>query len=70
MSCVVLSSPILFDVYGMIYDFTANLLTEVCSNGMPLQALTGELLSHSTSNSEDDARLGVNAQMFLEIVTS
>ena len=41
-------------------DFTANLLTEVCPNVCiepPLQALTGELLSHETSNSEDGARL-------------
>ena len=30
----------------------------------PLQALTGELLSHDTSNSEDGARLDVSAQGF------
>ena len=37
-------------------DFTANLSTEVCPNVCiepPLQALTGELLSHNSSNSED-----------------
>ena len=46
-------------------DFTANLLTEVCSNVCiepPLQTLTGELLSHETSNSEDGARLDVSTQ--------
>ena len=48
-------------------DFTANLLTEVCPNVCiepPLQALTGEVLSHGTSNSEDGARLDVSAQGF------
>ena len=48
-------------------DFTANLLTEVCPNVCiepPLQALTGELLSHDTSNSEDGARLDVSAHNF------
>ena len=48
-------------------DFTANLLTEVCPNvciGPPLQALTGELLSHDSSNSEDGAHLDVSAQGF------
>eukprot|EP00731_Ephydatia_muelleri_P014964 Em0008g684a len=48
-------------------DFTANLLTEVCPNVCiepPLQASTGELLSHDTSNSEDGARLDVSAQGF------
>ena len=48
-------------------DFTANLLTEVCRNVCiepPPQALTGELLSHETSNSEDGARLDVSAQGF------
>ena len=48
-------------------DFTANLLTEVCSNVCiepPLQTLTGELLSHETSNSQDGARLDVSAQGF------
>ena len=48
-------------------DFTANLLTEVCPNVCiepPLQALTGELLPHETSNSEDGARLDVSAQGF------
>ena len=37
-------------------DFTANRLTEVCPNvciDPTLQALTGELLSHNSSNSED-----------------
>ena len=41
-------------------DFTAKLLTEVRPNVCiepPLQALTGELLSHETSNSEDGASL-------------
>ena len=49
------------------FNSTANLLTEVCSNVCiepPLQALTGELLTHETSNSEDDARLDVSAQGF------
>ena len=48
-------------------DFTANLLTEVCPNVCiepPLQALTGELLTHDTSNSEDGAHLDVSAQGF------
>ena len=48
-------------------NFTANLLTEVCLNVCiepPLQALTGELLSHDTSNSEVGARLDVSAQGF------
>ena len=48
-------------------DFTASLLTEVCTDVCiepPLQALTGELLSHETSNSEDVARLDVSAQGF------
>ena len=48
-------------------DFTANLLTEVCPNVCvepPLQALTGELMSHQTSNSEDGARLDISAQGF------
>ena len=48
-------------------DFTANLLSEICSNVCiepPLQALTGELLSHDTSNSEDGARLDVSTQGF------
>ncbi|KAL5467464.1 hypothetical protein EMCRGX_G031690 [Ephydatia muelleri] len=43
-------------------DFTANLLSEICSNVCiepPLQALTGELLSHDTSTSEDGACLDV-----------
>ena len=31
---------------------------------LPLQALTGELLSHDTSNSEDGAHLDVSAQGF------
>ena len=48
-------------------DFTANLLTKVCPNVCiepPLQALTGELLSHDTSNSEDGAHLDISAQGF------
>ena len=48
-------------------DFTANLLTEVCPNVCiepPLQALTGELLSHETSKSEGGACLDVSAQGF------
>ena len=48
-------------------DFTANLLTEVCPNVCvepPLQALTGELMSHQTSNSEDGACLDISAQGF------
>ena len=48
-------------------DLTANLLTEVCSNVCiepPLQTLTGELLSHETSNSQDGARLDISAQGF------
>ena len=52
-------------------DFTANLLTEVCSNGCiepSLQSLTGELLSHETSNSQDGGRLDVSAQGFGVIV--
>ena len=53
--------------HNNLRDFTANLSTEVCPNvciEQPLQALTGELLSHETSNSEDGARLDVNAQGF------
>ena len=48
-------------------DFTATLLTEVCPNVCiepPLQALTGEMLLHDTSNSEDGACLDVSAQGF------
>ena len=48
-------------------DFTATLLTEVCPNVCiepPLQALTGELLLHDTSISEDGACLDVSAQGF------
>ena len=50
-----------------IRDLTAKLLTEVCSNVSiepALQPLTGERLSHRTSNSEEGARLGVCAQGF------
>ena len=36
----------------------------------PLQALTGELLSHEILNSEDGARLEVSAQVFGVIVTN
>ena len=55
--------------YNDLRDFTANLFTEVCSNVCiepPLQTLTltGELLSHETSNSQDGARLDVSAQGF------
>ena len=52
-------------------DFTANLLTEVCPNvciEQPVQTLTGELLSHDTSNSEDGARLDISTQGFGVIV--
>ena len=54
-------------------DFTANLLTEVCSNVCiepSLQSLTGELLSHETSNSQDGGHLDVSAQGFGVIVTN
>ena len=54
-------------------DFTANLLTEVCSNVCrepPLQALIGELLSHDSSNSEDGARLDVSVHVLGVIVIS
>ena len=50
-----------------IRDLTAKLLTEVCSNVAvepTLQPLTGERLTHLTSNTEDGARLDVRAQGF------
>ena len=50
-----------------IRDLTAKLLTEVCHNVAtepPLQPITGERLSHRTSNSEDRAHLDVCAQGF------
>ena len=50
-----------------IRDLTAKLLTEVCPNVATepdLQPLTGEILSHRTSNYEDGARLDVSAQGF------
>ena len=50
-----------------IRDLTAKLLTEVCPNVAvepDLQPLTGEALSHRTSNYEDGARLDVSAQGF------
>ena len=50
-----------------IRDLTARLLTEVCPNVAvepELQPLTGETLSHRTSNYEDGARLDVSAQGF------
>ena len=48
-------------------SLTAKLLTEVCPNVAvepDLQPLTGEALSHRTSNYEDGARLDVSAQGF------
>ena len=45
-------------------DFTANLLTEVCRNVCIAPPLTGEWLSHETSNSENGACLDVSAQGF------
>ena len=53
--------------HNNLRDFTANLLTEVCHNvciNPPVQALTGKLLSHDSSHSEDGARLDVSAQGF------
>ena len=53
--------------HNNLRDFTANLWTKVCPNVCtepPLQALTGELLSHDTSNSEDGACLDVSTQGF------
>ena len=50
--------------------YANNLLTEVCPNVCiepPLQALTGELRSHDTSNSENGARLDVSAQVIATI---
>ena len=50
-----------------IRDLTAKLLTEVCSSvsiETALQPLTGERLSHRTSNSEEGALLDVCAQGF------
>ena len=50
-----------------IRNLTARLLTEVCPNVAvepELQPLTGEILSHRTSNYEDGARLDVSAQGF------
>ena len=74
MSAAVLSPQITHSrarhvVFHLNYlrDFTANLLTEVCSNVCiepPLQTLTGELLSHETSNPENSARLDVSVQGF------
>jgi hypothetical protein len=42
-----------------IRDVTANLLTEVCHDEPDLQPLTGEALTHSTSNTADGARLDI-----------
>ena len=53
--------------HNNLRDFTANLFTDVCRNVCiepPLQALTGELLSHDTSNSTDGAHLDASAQGF------
>ena len=50
-----------------IRDLTAKLLTEICPNVATeptLQPLTGETLTHRTSNCEDGARLDVSAQGF------
>ena len=50
-----------------IRDLTARLLTEVCPNVAiepDLQPLTGEMLSHRTSNCEEGARLDVLAHGF------
>ena len=50
-----------------IRDLTARLLTEVCPNVTvepELQPLTGETLSHRTSNYEDGAHLDVSEQGF------
>jgi len=50
-----------------IRELTAKLLTDVCPNVAvepDLQPLTGETLSHRTSNNEDGARLDVSAQGF------
>ena len=53
--------------HNEIRDFTADLLSEVChdvSVEPHLQPLSGEILSHSTANREDQARLDVKARGF------
>ena len=48
-----------------VRDLTAKLLTEVCSNVSiepSLQPLTGEILNHRTSNTEEGERLDICAQ--------
>jgi len=53
--------------HNEIRDVTANLLTQVCSNVQiepQLQPLSGESLSHRTSNSDDHARLDISAKGF------
>ncbi len=42
---------------------TANLLTEVCPDVL-IEPLTGEVLSHATSNTQDGARLDIAANGF------
>ena len=71
LSTQIMHSParqVVFHLCAQLSEgLTANLLTEVCPNVCiepPLQALTGELLSHDTSNSEDGARLDISAQGF------
>ena len=53
--------------HNKIRDFTAKLLTEVCHDVCvepPLQALSGEHLTHDTANREDNARLDVKTRGF------
>lgn len=50
--------------HNEIRDFTANLLTEICSNVCvepELQPLSGESLTNKTANTDDNARLDIAA---------
>ena len=50
--------------HNEVRNITATLLSEVCHNVSiepHLQPLTGEILSHYTANTEDNARLDVTA---------
>ena len=53
--------------HNEIWDLTANLLTEVCSDVCiepDLQPITGEVLIGATSNAQDGARLDIAANGF------
>ena len=56
--------------HNKIRDFTANIMSEVCHNVSiepHLQAVTGESLSFTTSNSQDGARLDIAMNGFWDV---